>query len=140
MVLLDEGRLCLIERNRAGQIYYLFPGGGVDEGETHEEAAVREAHEELGLEVELEGLMADLTFRGNRQTYFRARVTGGEFGTGTGPEMDISADSRLGSYKPVWLPLEEAVRLDTRPIELCEALLGGSLDDGSVLLIEYPDG
>ena len=31
--------------------YYLFAGGGIDQGETHEEALVREIHEEIGLEV-----------------------------------------------------------------------------------------
>jgi len=31
--------------------HYLFPGGGVDEGETISEAAVREAYEEYGVRV-----------------------------------------------------------------------------------------
>ncbi len=50
--LLEGDRVALIERHRQGQHYFTFPGGHVDEGETPEQAAVREAREELGLEVE----------------------------------------------------------------------------------------
>ncbi len=31
--------------------YYTFPGGGIDEGESHTDALIREVREELGLEV-----------------------------------------------------------------------------------------
>lgn len=41
----------LIERHRAGLDYYVFPSGGMDDGETLEQAAVREAREELGVDV-----------------------------------------------------------------------------------------
>ena len=36
----------------AGQVYWATPGGGVEEGETYEAAAVRELQEETGLVVE----------------------------------------------------------------------------------------
>lgn len=31
--------------------YYKFPGGGVESGETHQEALIREVHEEVGMNV-----------------------------------------------------------------------------------------
>ncbi len=51
--IVTDGRVALIKRMRAGRTYYLFPGGGVEEGETPEQAAIREAREELGADVEL---------------------------------------------------------------------------------------
>jgi 8-oxo-dGTP pyrophosphatase MutT (NUDIX family) len=51
IILIENDKVALIERHRAGLDYYVFPGGGVDEGETPEQAAVREAFEELGVEV-----------------------------------------------------------------------------------------
>ncbi len=50
IVLIEDNKVALIERHRAGLDYFVFPGGGVDEGETPEQAAVREAMEELGVE------------------------------------------------------------------------------------------
>lgn len=53
-----EGRILLLRRAiepRYGT--WVFPGGFVDRGEHPEDAAVREAKEEAGIEVRLEGLL-----------------------------------------------------------------------------------
>ncbi len=51
IVLIEGDKVALIERHRAGLEYFVFPGGGVDEGESPEQAAIRETMEELGVEV-----------------------------------------------------------------------------------------
>ena len=40
-VLVCAGQVALIQRERDGQIYYVFPGGGIEAGETPEVAAHR---------------------------------------------------------------------------------------------------
>ena len=122
VILLDGDRVCLIRRVRGGDTYYLFPGGGAEQGESPEQAAVREAYEELGLKVELIRLVADVRHRNQQQLYYLARIIAGEFGTGTGEEFSSTADAPTGTYEPVWLPLKEAATLDTRSIELCRRL------------------
>lgn len=53
-----SGKLVLIRRrNPPFQGHWALPGGFVDVGETVEEAAVREANEETGLDVELQGMV-----------------------------------------------------------------------------------
>ena len=52
VILLDGDRVVLVERRNEPHGWAL-PGGFVDEGETLEAAAAREAHEETGLHVDL---------------------------------------------------------------------------------------
>ena len=109
IVLIEEDKVALIERHRAGMHYFVFPGGGVDEGETPEQGAVREAMEELGVEVAIQQKVAIIHFGESTQIYFLAKRVGGEFGTGTGEEYTDSdpEDPTEGIYIPVWMPIEE---------------------------------
>jgi 8-oxo-dGTP diphosphatase len=112
IILIEDDKVALIERHRAGLDYYVFPGGGVDEGETPEQAAVREAFEELGVEVVVRQKTAIVHFDYSTQVYFLVERIGGEFGTGIGEEFTDSDpdDPQQGIYIPIWMPIEELPR------------------------------
>lgn len=58
VLVMHEGKILLGRRNKVNaNNKWVLPGGGIDWGETSEEAAKREALEETGLEVELEELV-----------------------------------------------------------------------------------
>jgi 8-oxo-dGTP diphosphatase len=110
IVLIKENKVALIERYRAGSHYFTFPGGGVDEGETPEQAAIREAREELGIQVAIKQKVAEVQFRQNsRQIYFLVEHIGGEFGTGKGEEFvdPVPDDPESGVYIPTWMSIAE---------------------------------
>ena len=44
----DAGNYTVSVRNKYGEKYYVVPGGGVEDNESFEEAAIRESMEELG--------------------------------------------------------------------------------------------
>ena len=104
--------MVLVERRRDGLHYFVVPGGGVEPGESFEQAAVREAREELGIEVALDGPSWKLAF-GGRHVYFSARVAGGEVS-----ERFFDEQKDAGMYRPVWVPLGELASIDVRPPEL----------------------
>lgn len=112
IILIEDDKVALIERHRAGLDYYVFPGGGVDEGETPQQAAVREAMEELGVEVKIRRKAAALRFELSARVYFLVERVGGEFGTGTGEEFTASDpdNPEEGVYIPIWMPITELPR------------------------------
>lgn len=120
IILIHEGKLALIERHRQGRHYFAFPGGGVDEGETDEQAAIREAEEELGIRVKIVQKAAEILRTGRRnQVYFLVDWVDGEFGTGTGEEYG-EVNPFHGTYNPLWMPLEEVLIKNVVPQGLAE--------------------
>ena len=127
VIILDNDRIALIERVRDGRTYYVFPGGTMEEGETEQAAAIREAYEELGVSVELDTLAAVITFQSQTQYYFHATISAGVFGSGTGEELSSDPTAARGSYRPVWLGRQELRSYDIRPQALAQALAVGTL-------------
>lgn len=88
VLLVRNGRVALIERHRDGEHYYVAPGGGVELGESRQDAAVREAREELGIDVRLlhVALIVESVARGrSRQYFWNAEADTEEFGPMAGP-------------------------------------------------------
>lgn len=52
-IVMHEGRMLIIRRSRCvvAPLTYCFPGGGIEDGESEEEALVREVCEEIGVMV-----------------------------------------------------------------------------------------
>ena len=113
-----QGSLLLVRRCDSGA--WELPGGRVDVGETAVQAAVREAREEAGLQVEVTELAGIFTGPGHvvrsaggdvRQQFalvFRARATGGV------PHAD-QGETCAAAWVPVedipGLPIEPPIRL-----------------------------
>lgn len=52
-ILVKDGQILLVRHEKAGKSYWLIPGGGVEFGESAEEALAREFREEVGLEIQV---------------------------------------------------------------------------------------
>ena len=121
-ILIENDSVALIERHRAGRHYFTFPGGGVDDGESVEQAVIREMEEEAGLRVAVKYKIAEVWFQGNRQEYFLVERLYGEFGTGTGPEFG-EYDPIHGTYHPLWMPVSDLLNNPVLPVEMADLVL-----------------
>lgn len=96
-VVLRDGRMLLIGCDDGdGGTYYEIPGGGVEEGETPREAAVREPREETGLSGGVVRELARVRKDGRREHCFLMDAEG-----------DIGAAEELGTHggRPVRVPV-----------------------------------
>ncbi|MGG0668367.1 NUDIX hydrolase [Sporosarcina koreensis] len=119
-VVIEDDKVAVIKRCREGEEYYVFPGGGIEDGETPEHATIREAFEELGVQIEVIECLGIVEFNGE-QHYFIAKIVGGEFGTGQGEEYDEIRSH--GLYEPIWIQIAALDSLDVRPMRIAKKLM-----------------
>ena len=122
-MILDGDRVLLMRRRRRGEDYYVVPGGGIEPGETPEDAASREAKEETGLDVELARKLSVSDDAGRPVHYFLATRFIGEPRVG-GPERErMSPENR---YDLEWIDVRRLRGVGLRPasaVAVCEDVL-----------------
>lgn len=125
-ILSVAGGIVLVRHVKDETGYHLLPGGGVEAGETLQEALKREVLEETGLDVELQRLAFvndSIAPDGSRhvvQLTFVARVIGGQI-------TSTPVDERVQSVEVV--DPDSLVTLDLRPpmaAEIREAIAHGA--------------
>lgn len=120
--MIAAGKVALIERIRDGMTYYVFPGGGIEPGETAEETVTREVFEEVGVRVIIkDDSIHSKREDGSEETYFFAEMVSGIFGNGQGEEF--KPGRQRGSYTPVWVDLRKIESFDVRPHEVAARLI-----------------
>ena len=89
----EKNEILMVKQHHDGKDIWMVPGGGIEEGENSIEAAVREAKEETGLDVEIIGLAWHIEEvsenRGQRfVNYMLGKIVGGNAHLGYDPEFD----------------------------------------------------
>jgi 8-oxo-dGTP diphosphatase len=124
-ILIRDDEVALIQRDRDGRRYYVFPGGGIETGETPQSAVVREVREELGLIVSVNALIASVAIQGDVHLFFTVQIVGGSFGSGDGEEITSPSSPGSGTYKPIWVPITELTSLLVYPSSMIDVIVDG---------------
>ncbi len=112
-------RLVIVDESGENILFFgtHFPGGGVEEGETDEEAVVREAMEEVGARVEIVEPIGEVI--AYRDFLKKKYVVHGYFCKQIGDfEKPTTTDENEMTEKSEWIPLSKAVQKFEELIEL----------------------
>ena len=125
MIITKDAQCILIHRKWRGREYFVTPGGGVEDSESLEDALKREVHEEVGIMVEVQEQLLDITKqvddRESRQVLFVCKHLDGEIGTGTDASMLNLNPSDFSEV--VLVSYQTAQKINIVPIEVKEVIL-----------------
>lgn len=126
-IIIKDNALLVTHRNKFGMEYDILVGGGVDLGETPEQALYRELREETGVRVANPRLVF-IEYAGQpygTQHIFLCDYVDGE--PALSPDSDEYKISALGQnlYQPLWRPLTDLPTMTFRSERLKQAILNG---------------
>ena len=111
-IILRNGELLLIHRQKPGRDYYILPGGGVELDESFEEACAREVKEETGLDALAMQIVYRYFYGGSEEVYFMLRVSAGEPVLGGSEAQRQSPDNQ---YHFEWVTAEQLAEKNLLP-------------------------
>lgn len=111
-LILKNNQVLVIRRVKAGEEYWLFPGGGVEKGESNLEAALREIREETSLE--LANIIDQKTYRDPENKNAQHFFVVGEPKEGLAtPSSELAEENENeGTFELKWMNISDALKLD----------------------------
>ena len=131
-IIIEDGKLLCIFRRKIDEFgnkqeYYVIPGGGIEDGETRRETAVRELKEELDVDIELIGYLGVVEKEKTIEHYYVAKRISGE------PHISGEESERMSEknyYEPMFMEIEKLKTVNFQGMDLIErAIAEDFIDD-----------
>lgn len=114
-------KLLLIHRFKEGREFYVVPGGGVEESESFEEAAIREIKEELNYDVNNMEFFCSIRSNTGLEQYYITFVEDAVEMIICGEELLRSNEDNI--YLPTWVTAEQLADVTLYPDELRKIMI-----------------
>ncbi len=123
-VLVKDDKVLLVHRTRNGKEFWVFPGGGVEEGENVEEAVVREVEEEASTKCKIVKLLYTHIYSnlGHKQFYYLCDYISGNPKLGDFNELETMKNEDQ-TYEPGWIKIESLSKKLVYPLEIRDWLI-----------------
>ncbi len=124
-IVIKDSHILLMHRINKGEEYYSFPGGGKEEGESIEEAVVRELDEETTVKVRPTKLAYRVEWDNKNVNYlYVAEYISGTPGLRPDSEEQLYMNEHNDQlYEPLWVPLDQVSDLTLYPLEVRDMLI-----------------
>ena len=130
LIIEQDGNIVFIKRTKKVngniKIFYVLPGGCLDNNETWEEAGKREAMEELSVEIEIDELLEEMhnDELDKQERFYFAHITHGKIKKGNGEEFqNMSIDSKYGLYEIARISKKELGAYNILPVHIKDKLV-----------------
>lgn len=130
-IIIHEGKMVSMYRERQGRVFYTFPGGGMEGTETEEECVKREVFEEFGLIVKPIKKVYTYENKNSIEHFYIADWLSGEFGSGEGEEFEENRNN--GVYIPKLIEISDIPNIPLMPPEVASAFYDDYTKNGKDL-------
>jgi 8-oxo-dGTP pyrophosphatase MutT (NUDIX family) len=137
-IVIHNDAVLVLYRNKRGEEYHTFPGGGVEEGEGGEDAATREVVEETSITAKPTKLLYRVVYEDDsEQLYYLCDYVFGEPQLHPDSEEKAETEKCQNVYKPLWLSVSEISSTTLYPTEVRDALIKDLKDGFSDTVKEF---
>jgi ADP-ribose pyrophosphatase YjhB (NUDIX family) len=126
-IIIKDGKILVMHRDKHGSQYYTLVGGRVNDGEALEETVKREVKEETGLEVTSSRLVfiEEHPSPYNNQYIFLCEVAPhDDIGLQSNSEEALMNRIGINLHTPQWMDLQHFEKLPFNTIQLQKAIVG----------------
>ena len=133
-IIIHEGKLASMYREKQGRVFYTFPGGGLEGNESEEDCVKREVFEEFGIVVKPIKKVYTYENQNSIEHFYIAEWISGEFGSGKGEEFQENRNN--GVYIPKMIDISNIPSLPLMPPEIALAFYKDYAQNGKNLRLD----